>query len=744
MIAFILLSVGSRRRAFLREKMKHEETAMLLGRKKNSPRKWTRTPAWALLGLAAVGLALAVWSLSNIGTRTRHAAAVQNAMMLTESVRAFRTLYSSRVIARLEGHGIRATHQETDTGPALPLPKALSLQLADAIGKSDLESTTRLYSPYPFPWNPEQSLQDDFARRAWIELSADPNTPVQTFEEREGRTFLRYATSDVMNESCTQCHNTYPGTPRNNWKSGDLRGVLEISLPVDSQVAQGGAWLSRGIGVFSFLGLLFVGVAGLSVVMSRLASQAALKQAERHRRTNEELQEAIIERELAETETRQLESQIQQAQKLESFNLMVGGLAHDFNNLLLPIVANTDILRERVDGDSMNLEMITEVELAANRAVDLCTQMLNYTGKSGSNERVGVNLSDLLEETTRLLTANLDPKNQLHFDLADNLPLIEADKVQISQVVLNLIKNADEAMGDQGGNIRLRTGREEIRRCSTACEYCDNLPGDDPNSPKSVYCRRAIPRPGVFLEVSDDGMGMDAATKNKIFDPFFSTKFTGRGLGLAAVQGIVRSHGGTIRVDSEPGSHTLIHIVFLESGIALPADESAPERAFAEGEASGTILLAEDEPSVQAVARRMIEGLGFGVVTASDGEDALWRFSREPERFVALVSDITMPKMDGLKALEAIRKVRPGFPAILCSGYSERIDELTAIEDAKTLFLRKPFRSITLQEKLYALIAEASAPSPTDEDSPTHAPVPPPRAGQNRSAGWRASIPAGH
>ena len=159
----------------------------------------------------------------------------------------------------------------------------------------------------------------------------------------------------------------------------------------------------------------------------------------------------------------------------------------------------------------------------------MCIRDSNYTGKSGSSERVGVNLSDLLMETARLLTANLDPKNKLHFDIVDDLPLIEADKVQISQVVLNLIKNADEAIGDKGGNIRLRTGREEIRRCSTACEYCDNLPGDDPNSPKSVYCRRAIPRPGVFLEVSDDGMGMDAATKNKIFDPFFSTKFTGRG-----------------------------------------------------------------------------------------------------------------------------------------------------------------------------------------------------------------------
>ena len=179
-----------------------------------------------------------------------------------------------------------------------------------------------------------------------------------------------------------------------------------------------------------------------------------LRKTARHRETSNQLQDAIVERELAEREHRQLAGQIQQAQKLESFNLMVGGLAHDFNNLLLPIVANTDILRERADADSTSLEMLDEVELAASRASDLCGQMLNYAGKSGATERVGMDVSALLAETGRLLAASISSNCEIQFDLMEDLPLIEGDPVQISQVALNLIKNASEAIGEGGGKIQ--------------------------------------------------------------------------------------------------------------------------------------------------------------------------------------------------------------------------------------------------------------------------------------------------
>ncbi|HIF96710.1 MAG TPA: response regulator [Myxococcales bacterium] len=684
--------------------------------------KWLPSPSWTLLVLAGVGLSVTIWSLSSESERTRRSAAVQNAMVLSESVRTFRGIYTREVVAKLKARGLRVSHEDIPAGSSFALPKALSLEFANGIGSHYLESEADLYSPYPFPWKSGPGLPDDFARKAWSRLSVDPTTPVQEYEERDGRTFLRYATSDLLLESCVECHNTYPGTPRTDWKTGDLRGVLEVTLPLDRQAAVAGGWYSRGVSLFLFLCVLFFAIAGLSVASSLKFGKTARREAERHRATSEELQAAIVERELAEKETRHLEGQIQEAQKLESFNLMVGGLAHDFNNLLLPIVANTDILKEQASAESSSLEMLEEVELAATRASDLCEQMLTYAGKVRGSERTGLDLSRMLDETGRLLTASLAPNCQLKLDLAKDLPLIEADPVQISQVVLNLIKNAAEAIGKDGGEIRLRTGESTADVCPIPCDLCvASVKKGNFESSERACERKTIA--GVYLEVSDDGVGMDADTTKKIFDPFFTTKFTGRGLGLAAVQGIVRSHGGSILIDSEVGSHTLIRVTFPAAGELSSRPQPAGAVAISEWQGSGTILLAEDEPAVQAVAKRMLEDMGFHVLAANDGEEALWRFSREPDHFVAFFSDLTMPKMDGLRTLEAIRKIRPSLPAVLCSGYSERIHELATVEDGQTVYIQKPFRSLTLREKLCSLLTASSGSDSADEAAPPHAPT---------------------
>ena len=198
---------------------------------------------------------------------------------------------------------------------------------------------------------------------------------------------------------------------------------------------------------------------------------------------------------------------------------------------------------------------------------------------------------------------------------------------------------------------------------------------------------------------------MDQATVKKIFDPFFTTKFTGRGLGLAAAQGVVRSHGGTIDVDSVAGSHTSIRVSFPVS-TQTEAEENLTTKADLElWQGLGTILLAEDDPMVCAVAQRMLEDMGFAVAAESDGQAALGRFSKEPDRFVAVVSDLTMPRMDGFQALHAMREIRPNLPAVLCSGYSERVDELGQFDSERTIFLNKPFRSLTLQQSLHDLLS---------------------------------------
>jgi signal transduction histidine kinase/DNA-binding NarL/FixJ family response regulator len=672
-------------------------------------RKWAGTQSWALLLIAALGLILTVRSVSNVAEEARRAAAIQNAMMLARSVRTFREVYTDEVVAKSRANEFGISHQEGRSRASFTRTLNRSLDLVNVIGGTDLESRAQLYSPNVFEWSERSGLPDDFARRAWAELSANPGKAVQAFESRDGRMFLRYATSDLMTESCVGCHNNYPGSPRTDWRVGDMRGVLEISLPLDRQLVAADERISSVAGVFMLLSVFFIGISGLSVYSSRKYGRLASHEARRYQDQSEKLRGAITERELAEQETRHLEGQIQHAQKLESFNMMIGGIAHDFNNLLVPIVANSETLRERSGEDAESHLILDEVELAANRAADLCSQMLTYTGKSSLKDHQPLNLNVLLEENGRLLSASLAPNCTLDTDLSRNLPLIEADSVQLSQVVLNLITNASEAIGEEGGTIRIRTGEGDAFFGPTACNSCALRLTRGACEFGSDWCERQKSS-GVYFEVYDDGMGMDPETLKKIFDPFFTTKFTGRGLGLAAVQGIVRSHQGAIHIESEPGSHTLIRISFPALG-HIPARkrhaEIRPDSSWRHS--GGAILLAEDEPTVQMVTKRMLESLGFEVVLANDGDSAVWQFSREPDRFVALLSDLTMPRMDGLRALTAMREIRPDLRAILCSGYSERIEELDKLDDKRTLFLQKPFRSQTLREILERLF-EGEAP----------------------------------
>jgi len=679
-------------------------------------------PMWILLGLAALGISVTGWSLSNVVSQATRTAAIQNAQLLSESVAAFRSLYTTEIVAKLETEGITPSHDHADDTGSIPLPINLSLRLAREIGREHLSSNVSIYSPHPFPWKKGSGgLPDQFAQDAWRQLSATPDEPVMGFEERDGRTVLRYATADRMNEDCVRCHNSYPGTPRNDWKVGEIRGVVEVALPLDSQLVASDTGIRQGIIIFSFLGALWLAVAGLSLWASRKATGNALAQACRFRTTCQELQEAVVERELAEKETRQLESQVQQAQKLESLSLMTGGLAHDFNNLLVPIIANADILRVEVPAEVERQKIVREIDMAASRAADLCHQMLAYAGKANT-ERTRVDLNHQLEETSQLLAVSIGKNCKLELDLAEDLPLIDVDVVQIGQIVLNLLTNASEASDEKGGTIRIRTGQCEI---SQPDEGIIDTSGHVIAGMGPLPADSAVPMvDAVFFEVYDDGIGMDEATLQKIFDPFYSTKFTGRGLGLAAVQGIVRAHGGSIHVTSEPGRFTCMRVNIPAAEQRTVTQPSSSLRATESWTGSGTILLADDEPAVQEVAKRMLENIGFDVETANDGAAATALFSKTPDRFVAVLLDLTMPRGGGVRSLQAIRTIRPDLPAVLFSGYSEQLDELSSIDDRTTFFIQKPFRSQTLREKLRTLLDDAPAAETAGASAPPESPGP--------------------
>src|SRR5581483_2024724 len=249
------------------------------------------------------------------------------------------------------------------------------------------------------------------------------------------------------------------------------------------------------------------------------------------------ISEDITERKLEEERQRAFERKLQETQKLESLGVLAGGIAHDFNNLLVSILGNVGLVLVDLESDSPVREPVEQIKIAAQRAADLSRQMLAYSGK-GRFVMQRINLNSVITEITQLLQVSISKNASLKFNLAPNLPPIEGDVTQIRQVLMNLIVNASDAIGDKQGIISLTTGTVQADHDYLAGSFMA------PDLPEGQY---------AYVQVTDDGSGMDKETQQKIFDPFFTTKFTGRGLGLAAVLGIVRGHNGAIKVYSEPG-----------------------------------------------------------------------------------------------------------------------------------------------------------------------------------------------
>jgi PAS domain S-box-containing protein len=376
------------------------------------------------------------------------------------------------------------------------------------------------------------------------------------------------------------------------------------------------------------------------------------------------------------------EAQSRHVQKLESIGVLAGGIAHDFNNLLHVVLGNADIALSRLGPRSPAREPLEEVVRASLRAADLTRQMLAYSGKGAVVVR-HLDLSKEVREMATLLRTAISKQASLVWELASNLPAVSADPTQIRQIVMNLITNASDALGEEGGTITLRTGQirhEELndRRFGIALQDEESPPEGD--------------EPFVYLEVSDTGTGMSTDTLQRIFDPFFSTKFTGRGLGLAAVIGIVRSHRGFIRIRTVPGWGTTFRILLpAVPGSAAETEKSPSERSDWMG--SGMVLVVDDEHGVREVAERMLQEIGFETLAAVDGEDALEIVDRDADRITAVLLDLSMPRMGGQETLEKLRAVHPHLPVIMMSGYTEQAIASKADEagPGPIAFLQKPF-----------------------------------------------------
>ncbi|OGT98992.1 MAG: hypothetical protein A2079_02240 [Geobacteraceae bacterium GWC2_48_7] len=386
----------------------------------------------------------------------------------------------------------------------------------------------------------------------------------------------------------------------------------------------------------------------------------------------------------AEEERNQLEKQLLQAQKMESLGVLAGGIAHDFNNLLMVIIGNLELAKIRVQKESPAIDNIRDAEAAATRAADLTKQMLAYSGK-GKFVIEEIDINHLMDEMLHLLQVSISKKAVLRFNLAQNLPSVEADATQLRQIVMNLVINASEAIGDRSGVIAISTGCMDCDK-----RYLKDMWLDE-NITEGLY---------VYLEIADTGCGMDKETMSKVFDPFFTTKFTGRGLGMAAVLGIIRGHKGAIKIYSEPGKGTTFKILLPASNRPVEIFNGQSQQNNWKG--SGTVLLVDDEETVRGIGAEMLKELGFIPLTAHDGRDALAIFRETPDiNFVIL--DLTMPHMDGEQCFRELRQINANVKVIMTSGYNEQ--EVTQKFVGKGLagFIQKPYKLSVLRETIRSM-----------------------------------------
>ncbi len=378
------------------------------------------------------------------------------------------------------------------------------------------------------------------------------------------------------------------------------------------------------------------------------------------------------------TEHKHSEEALRRTQKLESLGLLAGGVAHDFNNLLVAILGQTSLGLTRLPPESPARANLEKAVRAAERAADLTRQMLAYSGR-GHFQVTSVDLNALILDNLHLFEVAVPKNVHLRSQLEPSLPWIDADVGQIQQVVMNLITNAAEAIGERPGTVTVTTGSRTVGARDTGLWRHTGEP--------------MAPGTYVALEVQDDGAGMTATVRERIFDPFFTTKFTGRGLGLAAVLGIVRGHKGGLQVESEPGYGTLFRLVFPRSQRTPVSREPAMAAALAP---NGTVLVIDDEEVVREAVADALEAEGIRYRLAADGDSGVALFREHSGEIGLVLLDLSMPGRSGEDTYSELRRVDGAVPVLLSSGFAE--EEARRRFGGKDLagFLQKPYRFPTL------------------------------------------------
>jgi PAS domain S-box-containing protein len=401
----------------------------------------------------------------------------------------------------------------------------------------------------------------------------------------------------------------------------------------------------------------------------------------------------ITERKRAEEEKKLLERQLQQAQKLESLGVLAGGIAHDFNNIMTIIMGGCYFIKTNKASADVH---IPTIEKAAERAAELCRQMLAYAGISPTSHSQ-VNMRELVNDMVDLLKTSLPSNTTINYDCGVGVPFTIGDASQLGQVVMNMVINASEAIGNVPGEICISLSTIDI--CAEQPEK-DNL---GVTIPPGAY---------VCLEVADNGSGMNDETMHRIFEPFYTTKFTGRGLGMSAMLGIIKVHKGALQLFSNPGQGTTFK-VFLP---ALPSQsvryKLSPSDAQTYWQGSGTVLLAEDDEHILLTSKNMLQRLGFTVLEAVNGKIALDVYRKYIDDVVLVVTDIGMPVMDGYQLFKELKKITPNLPIVIASGFGNTVVEAQIPKKDVAGFINKPYSFKRVRDVLKDVMDKKEEPQP--------------------------------
>lgn len=391
----------------------------------------------------------------------------------------------------------------------------------------------------------------------------------------------------------------------------------------------------------------------------------------------------------AEERRRTVDARLAHIQRLEGLFSMAAGVAHDFSNMLMGVLGNASLALARLPADSPIRTYLRHIHDAATEAGDLAKQLLAYSG-GGVVALEPLDLSEVVEGVRHLLESIVTEDISLNTELDPDLPQVHGDPAQLSQLIVNLVTNACEAMAGKEGQITIRTLEVTVDEADWGRSYLQ------PNS---------MPERCVAVEVVDTGHGIPPDTIGRIFDPFFTTRVTGRGLGLPAVLGIVRGHEGGIWVTSEPGVGTRVRV-------ALPCIEEQTTAPYEETHQASTtlpkrVLIADDQLNVRLVLSTWLSATEeFDIVTASDGEAAVSTFAADPESFHLVVLDLSMPRMDGAEAMGHIRRMRPDIPIILSSGYGERTARARLRGHEPTAFVQKPYEPQVMVDLIREILSQ--------------------------------------